>query len=179
MHLKTDRFDIRPFSCNDIEDTYEIYSNKDVCKYLLEDAWDYENKGEEFNRKLNNNKLEGNSQLNLAVLLNGKVIGDISIWYTGMKQTVEIGFVFNLNFSGKGYAKESVKAVVKELFEKYNVHRIQANLDARNISSAKLCSNIGMRKEAHFIKDYWNKGEWTDSYVYGMLITDITNREML
>ncbi|MCW6674491.1 GNAT family N-acetyltransferase [Aerococcaceae bacterium NML160702] len=92
-----------------------------------------------------------------------------------MKQTVEIGFVFNLNFFGKGYAKESVKAVVKELFEKYNVHRIQANLDARNLSSAKLCSNIGMRREAHFIKDYWNKGEWTDSYVYGMLITDITN----
>lgn len=110
MHLKTDRLDIRPFSCNDIEDTYEIYSNKDVCKYLLEDAWDYENKGEEFNRKLNNNKLEGNSQLNLAVLLNGKVIGDISIWYTGMKQTVEIGFVFNLNFSGKRLCKRICKS---------------------------------------------------------------------
>lgn len=88
------------------------------------------------------------------VLLNGKVIGDISVWYTGMKQTVEIGFVFNLNFFGKGYAKESVKAVIKELFGKYNFHRIQANLDARNISSAKLCHNIGMRQEAHFIKDY-------------------------
>lgn len=175
MHLKTDRLDIRPFLPDDIEDTYEIYSNKDVCKYLLEDAWEYENKSEEFQKKLNNNKLEENSQLNLAVLLNGKVIGDISIWYIGMKQTVEIGFVFNLNFFGKGYAKEAVKEVVKELFEKYNVHRIQANLDARNISSAKLCSNIGMRREAHFIKDYWNKGEWTDSYVYGMLITDITN----
>lgn len=38
MHLKTDRLDIRPFLPDDIEDTYEIYSNKDVCKYLLEDA---------------------------------------------------------------------------------------------------------------------------------------------
>ena len=117
MHLKTDRLYIRPFSCDDIEDTYEIYSNKDVCKYLLEDAWEYENKSEEFNKKLNNNTLEDNSQLNLAVLLNGKVIGDISVWYTGMKQTVEIGFVFNPDFFGKGYAKESVKAVVKELLK--------------------------------------------------------------
>ncbi len=90
MHLKTDRLDIRPFLPDDIEDTYEIYSNKDVCKYLLEDAWEYENKSEEFQKKLNNNKLEENSQLNLAVLLNGKVIGDISIWYIGMKQTVEM-----------------------------------------------------------------------------------------
>lgn len=51
------------------------------------------------------------------------------------------------------------------MFEKSNIHRIQANLNARNLSSAKLCKNVGMRREAHFIKDYWNKGEWTDSYV--------------
>lgn len=175
MKLKTDRLCIRPFLCDDMEDTFEIYSNKDVCKYLLEDSWEDENKNEEFNKKLNNNKLEENSQLNLAVVLNGKVIGDISVWHTGMKQTVEIGFVFNQNFSGEGYAKESVKAVLRELFEKYGIHRIQANLDARNISSAKLCNSVGMRQEAHFIQDYWNKGEWTDSYVYGMLIIDLKN----
>lgn len=76
---------IRPFSSNDVEDTFEIYSNKDICKYLLEDAWEYENKSEEFNKKINNNKLGENSQLHSAVLLDDKVIGDISIWYTGMK----------------------------------------------------------------------------------------------
>ena len=30
-----------------------------------------------------------------------------------------------------------------------------------------------MRKEAHFIKDYWNKNEWTDSFVYAMLHSDL------
>lgn len=173
MKLKTDRLSIRPFVVNDIEDTYEIYSKEEVCKYLLEDAWDNSTKEKEFNKKLNNKKLDKNSALSLAVILNEKVIGDISIWYTGMKETVEIGFVFNPEFARKGYAQESVKTVIKELFNSYNVHRIQANLDTRNTSSAKLCKNLGMRQEAHFIKDFWNKGEWTDSYVYGMLITDI------
>ncbi len=59
------------------------------------------------------------------------------------------------------------------LFKNVKIHRIQANLDSRNLSSAKLCERIGMRKEAHFIKDYWNKGEWTDSYIYGMLASDL------
>ena len=54
-----------------------------------------------------------------------------------------------------------------------DVYWIIANLDSRNLSSAKLCERIGMRKEAHFIKDYWNKGEWTDSYIYGMLASDL------
>lgn len=158
---------------SDLEDTYEIYSNKDVCEFLLEEAWDKTTKEVEFNKKLDNTELREDSALSLAVLLNEKVIGDISVWYTGMKQTVEIGFVFNPKFAKKGYAKESVIAVIKELFANYKIHRIQANLDARNISSAKLCNNLGMRQEAHFIQDFWNKGEWTDSYVYGMLKDDL------
>lgn len=36
-----------------------------------------------------------------------------------------------------------------------------------------LCERIDMRKEAHFIQDFWNKGEWTDSIVYGMLLSDL------
>lgn len=173
MELQTERLYIRPFNKNDLDDTYEIQSNDDVCKYLLEDAWDTGNKQIEFSKKLDNNKLNEDSPLNLAIVLNEEVIGDISVWYTDMKETVEIGFVFNPEYAKKGYAKESVQAVIKNLFDEYKVHRIQANLDARNTSSAKLCKNLGMRLEAHFIKDYWNKGEWTDSYVYGMLIDDL------
>ena len=173
MELQTERLYIRPFNKNDLDDTYEIYSNDDVCKYLSEDAWDTGNKQIEFSKKLDNNKLNEDSPLNLAIVLNEKVIGDISVWYTDMIETVEIGFVFNPEYAKKGYAKESVQAVIKNLFDEYKVHRIQANLDARNTSSAKLCKNLGMRLEAHFIKDYWNKGEWTDSYVYGMLIDDL------
>ncbi len=173
MILETERLCIRTFIQKDFEDVFEIYSNEIVCRYLLEEVWDSANKKENFSNKLKNNKLDKETALNLAVLLNEKVIGDISIWYTGMKDTVEIGFVFNPKFSKKGYAKESVRAVIEELFNKYRIHRIQANLDARNVASAALCNNIGMRKEAHFIKDYWNKGEWTDSYVYGMLFSDL------
>ncbi len=173
MILETERLCIRTFIQKDFEDVFEIYSNEIVCRYLLEEVWDSDNKKENFSNKLKNNKLDKETALNLAVLLNEKVIGDISIWYTGMKDTVEIGFVFNPKFSKKGYAKESVRAVIEELFNKYRIHRIQANLDARNIASSALCNNIGMRKEAHFIKDYWNKGEWTDSYVYGMLFSDL------
>lgn len=86
-----------------------------------------------------------------------------------MKDTVEIGYSFSSVSGGKGYAKEAVGSFIAHLFNDYHVHRIQATLDARNTASQKLCERIGMRKEAHFIQDYWNKNEWTDSIVYGML----------
>ncbi len=172
MILRTERLLIRPFKESDINDLYDIYSDTKVCKYLLHDVWNEDNKLKEFQQKLKYNKLE-EGKINLACVLDKKVIGDISICYTEMKETVEIGYTFNSRYSGKGYAYESVKTVVKYLFKNYGIHRIIANLDSRNLSSAKLCERIGMRKEAHFIKDYWNKGEWTDSYIYGVLASDL------
>ncbi|WP_040979384.1 GNAT family N-acetyltransferase [Oceanobacillus jeddahense] len=173
MEFKTDRLLIRPFNENDLQDVFHLYNNDATCKYLLHDKWTDENKQEEFHKKLKNNVLTKETPLNLAVVSGAEVIGDLAVWYTEMKDTVEIGYTFSQEASGKGYATEAVSSLVKRLFAEYDVHRIQANLDARNEASQKLCERIGMRKEAHFIQDFWSKGEWTDSIVYGMLLSDL------
>ncbi|MFD1412986.1 GNAT family N-acetyltransferase [Oceanobacillus jeddahense] len=173
MEFKTDRLLIRPFNENDLQDVFHLYNNDATCKYLLHDKWTDENKQEEFHKKLENNVLTKETPLNLAVVSGAEVIGDLAVWYTEMKDTVEIGYTFSQEASGRGYATEAVSSLVKRLFAEYDVHRIQANLDARNEASQKLCERIGMRKEAHFIQDFWSKGEWTDSIVYGMLLSDL------
>ncbi|TSB47746.1 GNAT family N-acetyltransferase [Alkalicoccobacillus porphyridii] len=173
MEYYTDRLHIRPFKGNDLFDTYNIYNQDFICKYLLHDKWTKENMQEQFNKKLANDALTKETSLSLAVVKDLEVIGDLSVWYTGMKDTVEIGYSFSTKASGKGYASEAVKSLVNKLFNEYGVHRIQATLDARNESSKKLCERLGMRKEAHFIQDYWSKGEWTDSIVFGMLYSDL------
>lgn len=169
MEFTTERLEIRPFRKNDLPATFNIYKNADVCRYLLHEPWTSENKNEAFAKKLTNSTLTETSMLNLAVVHQDEVIGDLTVWYTGMKETVEIGYCFSDSHSGKGYATEAVKGLLEKLFHEFNLHRIQANLDARNVASQKLCERIGMRKEAHFLKDYWNKNEWTDSMVYGIL----------
>lgn len=175
MEFNTERLTIRPFKNNDLDDVFTIYNNDDTCRYLLHDKWTAEDMLEKFNKKLENSTLTKETALSLAVADNNKVIGDLSVWFTEMKDTVEIGYTFSNEASGKGYATEAVSRLVMELFDRFNVHRIQANLDARNTASQKLCERIGMRKEAHFIQDFWNKDEWTDSIVYGMLFADLRN----
>ncbi|GIO23823.1 GNAT family N-acetyltransferase [Oceanobacillus sp. J11TS1] len=173
MEFRTERLFIRPFKSGDLQDVFHIYNNDDICKYLLHDKWTDENMQERFREKLDNHALSRDTSLSLAVVHDNRVIGDLSVWYTEMKDTVEIGYSFSKEAKGKGYATEAVGNLVKKLFTDFNVHRIQANLDARNEASQKLCERIGMRKEAHFIKDFWNKGEWTDSIVYGMLYSEV------
>ena len=174
--IKTNRLTIRPFRETDIEDLFELYNDESTCRFLLHEAWNASSKNENALKKIAANRLTPNTAASLACVLDGKVIGDISIWYTDMKETVEIGFAFHHAYAGKGYATEAVEAMIDYLFTVVKVHRIQANLDARNAPSAKLCQRVGMRKEAHFMKDYWSKGEWTDSFVFGMLLSDFQKR---
>ncbi|PGQ50482.1 GNAT family N-acetyltransferase [Bacillus thuringiensis] len=173
MEITTERLIIRPFKGTDLQDVFAIYNNDDTCKYLLHNKWTQEDMKERFDKKLANNVLTTESNLSLAVIDKTKVVGDLSVWYTDMKDTVEIGYSFLNEVSGRGLATEAVSSLVCKLFHEFNVHRIQANLDARNIASQKLCERIGMRKEAHFIQDYWSKNEWTDSLVFGMLSSDL------
>lgn len=173
MEFNTARLIIRPFKRCDLSDVFSIYNNDETCKYLLHDKWAPETMQSLFNQKLANKTLTKETPINLAIVNGSKVIGDLSVWYTDMRDTVEIGYSFSKETSGKGYASEAVRAVIRKLFTDFNVHRIQANLDARNDPSQKLCERVGMRKEAHFIQDFWNKGEWTDSIVYGILATDL------
>ncbi|MEC2072516.1 GNAT family N-acetyltransferase [Alkalihalophilus marmarensis] len=173
MKFSSERLTLRLFQSNDLEDVYDIYKDEETCRYLLHDHWTSENIHENFNDKIRNTVLEKGSTLNLAVVNNSKVIGDLTVWYTDMKDTVEIGYCFSPQAAGKGYATEAVSLLLNKLFNEWNVHRVQANMDARNTLSQKLCERVGMRKEAHFIKDFWNKNEWTDSFVYGMLQSDL------
>lgn len=168
MKIKTERLEIRNFTSSDINDAFEIYMNEDVCRFLLHDVWTEANCEAEFQKKLVNTDFM-TGKMSLACVLDGKVIGDISVMKADEMGTIEIGYAFNPQFSHKGYANEALKAVIGYLFKNYKIHRIYANMDARNLASKKLSERIGMRLEAHFLKDYWNKGEWTDSYIFAVL----------
>lgn len=171
--IQTDRLSIRPFKLSDRADLLEIYGNPEVCQFLLHEPWNEQQSYDEIIIKNNHDLLTTDAPLNLAVELDQKVIGEISAWFTDMKETLEIGFVFNLDYGGQEYAQEAARAVIEHLVKYYKIHRIIANLDARNQASARLCQRIGMRQEGQFIQDYWNKGEWTDSYIYAILASQI------
>lgn len=111
----------------------------------------------------------------IAVELKGsrKMIGNI---YMGRRdfEAVEIGFVFNRDYWGHGYASESCKALIERAFSK-GVHRIYAECDPDNKSSWKLLEALGFQREAHFRRNvYFWKDEagnaiWKDTYVYARL----------
>lgn len=84
----------------------------------------------------------------------------------------EIGWVLDPAHGGQGFASEAVRAVLALGFNHYRLHRVTAQMDARNSASAALARRVGLRLEAHHVQDWFSKGEWTDTLIYARLASE-------
>ncbi|MFD1248635.1 GNAT family N-acetyltransferase [Nocardioides ginsengisoli] len=114
--------------------------------------------------------------LSLAVEHDGTMIGDLMLRLSAAHSPesapsiAELGWVFDPSVAGKGFATEAARALVDLAFTHYPLHRLMAQLDPLNLTSARLCERLGMRHEAHTREDYANRdGGWSDTAVYGLL----------
>lgn len=73
------------------------------------------------------------------------------------------------SYWGKGYASEAVAALFDFGFQTLGLHRIFADCDARNTPSCHVAEKVGMKLEGTLRENYFLKGEWCDSAMYGIL----------
>lgn len=174
LPFTTDRLTLRAHEGGDAGWLHRIYSRPDVARYLLDDPWSEEDAARHVSERLPKTDLDGDSgALALVVEYRGAPIGDVLLWLTDKERRVaEIGWVLDPTRGGRGFAREAVAEVLRIAFERYRLHRVTAQMDARNAASAKLAAAVGMCQEAHLRQDWWNKGEWTDTLVFAMLRSD-------
>lgn len=170
--METERLLIRRFSPNDWQDLFEYLSQKDVVKYepygvFTEDA----SREEAINRSKNE------SFWAVCLKDTGKLIGNI---YLSKQEfdTWELGYVFNKNYQGKGFATEAAKALLNYIFKNMGAHRVVAMCNPLNEPSWKLLERLGMRREGYLIKNIYfhidnnNQPIWQDTYEYAILASD-------
>ena len=110
------------------------------------------------------------TQLGIVLLKEDKLIGDCALRIDSFEPSNgEIGFNLSPDYQGSGYATEAVSALFDYAFNTLNMHRIMAIADSRNTPSVKLMKRLGMRQEAHFVKNIWFKGGWGDEFIYAIL----------
>lgn len=82
----------------------------------------------------------------------------------------ELGWVFDPEHGGRGYATEAVRAALAICFEPLGLRRVTANCFADNVASWRLMERIGMRRETHTIEESLHRsGRWLDGFGYAML----------
>ena len=67
---------------------------------------------------------------------------------------------------------EAGSALIEHAFGTLNLHRIEADIDPRNVASARLLERLGFVREG-LLRDRWIVGgEVSDSALYGLLERD-------
>lgn len=165
---ETDRLILRRYRESDLQDLYEYLSNPEVVKFEPYRPMSMDEVRHNLEWRISTDEMTA-----VELKENHKMIGNV---YLGKRdfESLEIGYVFNRDYWGRGYAKESCLALVWQAFSR-GVHRIFAECDPENLSSWILLEALGFEREAHlkqnvyFWKDDENRPLWKDTYIYAKL----------
>lgn len=167
--ITTDRILIRKFQEADWKDLYEYLSDETVVIYEPYEVYTQEQAKEEAKYRSENDCFYA-----VCIKETGKLIGNL-YFAKGDFDTWELGYVFNQNYWGHGYATESAKALLDTAFSNFGARRVIAGCDQLNHHSWKLLERLGMRREGaqlqniYFKKDQEGNPIWVDSYRYAVL----------
>lgn len=162
MYIETTRIIIRDFEEKDAAGLYEYLAAPPVNCFHSEKVNSYDDAVKKLEER-KSGEIYGNSY---AVCLRESdfIIGEVFAKKEA-PDTYSVGWNFNLNYAGKGYATEAAKVLFDYLFEK-DARRIYAYTEDDNISSQKLCERLGMRKEGLFLEfiSFINNSDETPRY---------------
>ena len=137
--METERLIIRKFKIDDWEDLYEYLSQEMVVKY---EPYDIRTQDESKQEAIKRSQQD----VFWAVCLkeNNKLIGNLYFEQQDPKKffTWELGYVFNFEYWGKGYATEACKMILDYGFKQLKARRIIAMCNPLNTASWKLMERL-------------------------------------
>ncbi|MBR5228488.1 MAG: GNAT family N-acetyltransferase [Firmicutes bacterium] len=173
--ITTERLILKPFGQDDLDIIYQLYSNREIMRYMPVACMDME----AAERHLN--KIVGDWQkkplLNMEMLVSlkdtGEKIGRCRIHIEEETESGMIGWLLLEKEWNKGYATEITKALINYCFDELGLRRVCALCNPKNIASNTVLQTCGLRKEGHYIEKckYEKDGvvSWEDEASYAML----------
>ena len=170
--LISERLILRRIKLSDLDDIYEYTSNPLTTKFLFWKTHESKKLTLKFINDTLNEYDKSNSRYTWGITINEseKLIGVISIFFISyLSKRVEISYILNPNYQGKGYMKEALISVQDFIFNEVNFVRIQAKCTEDNSASKKVMRSIGMVLEGK-LRNYWFlKNEYKDVEFYAII----------
>ena len=177
--LRTPRLHLRPYRREDFPVFAEMHGRADVARYLLWPPRDEQASRVAFDRHAALRLEKDGDALSLSGWRRGTgaFVGEFVLFLRSVEHRGgEVGYMLHPDATGQGLATEGAEAMLAVGFDVLGMHRVVGRIDARNVASARVLTRLGMRKEAHFRRNEWIKGEWTDEAVYALLAEEWSSR---
>lgn len=169
--IETERLRIRKLSEADAEDMFAYASDSEVTRHLI---WNTHESIEDtllFIRSTLSAYSSGEpGTWGIEFRETGKLIGTIGLhnWKPESRR-IETGYVISKELWGRGIVPEALSAVIKLIFEKTDINRIEAYHFTGNEKSGRVMEKCGMKYEGTLREYVYCKGSFRDVRQYSIL----------
>src|ERR1051326_406001 len=169
--FETDRLRLRPFRANDAKALHALYGDAENLRYWGTDpSPDLDSTRKALRWHISFHPFHY-ALWAIEEKKSRKLIGMINYPRRDMRERrVDLGWLALPKVQGKGYMTEAGRALLRHLFDRLKVHKVEALIRKENKPSVALAKRLGFRLEGGPIRDRWFKdGRWHSVLLYGLI----------
>ena len=176
--LRSERLCLREVHDDDAPALFAIHSDPQVMRYWSYPAWTQAAQAEQKVADIQRQRRELDILVwTIADAGTDRLIGTSAVFAIDLAQgRAEIGYSLHRDWHGRGLASETLRLILRYLFDELGLRRIEADADPRNAASCRLLEKLGFVREG-LLRERWHvNGEICDTALYGLLGRDFIAR---
>ena len=172
--LQTARLNLRPMAEADTDAVFAMRSDPVVQRYGSHPSWTHRQTAVDYIARNARAMAAGtDAQFAIERREDGVVVGTCCLYALDAQcRRADIGYVLRPSQWGRGYATEANAALLDWGFGPLGLNRVEADIDPRNVASARALERLGFVREGHLRERWIVGGEVCDSLIYGLLASD-------
>jgi [ribosomal protein S5]-alanine N-acetyltransferase len=169
--IETERLCVRLVVESDLPALLEVNSSEEVTALLPYATWNSTADAEAWLQRMRGIETTGLAFQFVVVLKStGKAIGSALVFrYEEGSARAELGYALGRAHWGQGLMREALSGLLDSAFGTMGLRRLEAEVDTRNSSSARLLQRLGFTKEGLLRQRWLTKGEARDVEMHGLL----------
>ena len=169
--IETNRIRLRRVTEDDVDALYRIFSHPEVMRY-----WGTPPLADRDGAKELVNEIQDGFQRQMALKWgiarrsDDEIIGTTTLFNLNFdNRRCELGYALDRAEWGKGYMQETLHALLDYAFTRLDLHRIEADVDPRNLNSIRTVEKLGFQREGYLRERWQVNGEIQDALFFGLL----------
>ncbi|MFT5788379.1 MAG: RimJ/RimL family protein N-acetyltransferase [Shewanella sp.] len=174
LELYTDRLRLRTVIASDWDNFLYTHSNVELNQYVRKPQSETVIR-EKFEHVLIPNDFNADEWLLTVIedIHSHDFVGFVGLHNSNAEMSqIEVGYMMHDSCHGRGYASESLSAIIDWACLSYSPHKFVAYCVEANVGSAKVLEKCGFKREG-LLRDNCKVGEqWFDDYIFGLLVAE-------
>jgi RimJ/RimL family protein N-acetyltransferase len=143
--FETDRLTLRPFTSRDVAEAIAIYANPENMRFIPGGPWTEQRTSELIERFSVHARERGYGLLAVRERRSLRLIGHCGLNTIAETAEIEVAYLIDRPFWGRGIATEAAAAVVADGFTRAGVARIIGLTMPENIASRRVLAKLSMK----------------------------------